>query len=145
MIEELHHILVAGLEIDSGLRSVPVGITGTSYRPLDNKFQIKEAVDALLSLINLRPLPYEKSLLAQALIPYIQPFEDGNKRTSRLLANALLIAQDCAPLSYRSVDENNYKEAILVFYELGNIFELKKIFIEQYLFASTNYNIKPQA
>jgi len=143
LIEELHHILVAGLEIDSGLRSVPVGITGTSYRPLDNKFQIREAVDELLKLINDRPLPYEKSLLAQAFVPYIQPFEDGNKRTSRLLANALLIAQDCAPLSYRSVDENNYKEAILVFYELGNIFELKKIFIEQYLFAATNYNIKP--
>jgi len=52
---------------------------------------------------------------------------------------------DCAPLSYRSVDENNYKEAILVFYELGNIFELKKIFIEQYLFSAANYNIKTQA
>ena len=143
IIEELHHILVAGLEIGSGLRSVPVGITGTSYRPLDNKFQIREAMEALLNLINSRKQPYEKSLIVQAFIPYIQPFEDGNKRTSRLLANALLVAQDCAPLSYRSVDENNYKEAILVFYELGNLFELKKIFIEQYLFAAKNYNIRP--
>ena len=143
LVEELHNILVADLEIDSGLRTAPVGITGTRYRPLDNLFQIREAVDALLDLINSKPLAYEKSLLVQALVPYIQPFADGNKRTSRLLANALLIAQNCAPLSYRSVDEDSYKEAILTFYETGNITGLKQIFIEQYLFSAANYNIRP--
>jgi len=134
---------VADLEIYSGLRSTPVGITGTSYRPLNNIFQIREAIDALLRLVNSKPLAYEKSLLVQAFVPYIQPFADGNKRTSRLLSNALLIAQDCAPLSYRSIDENTYKEVILTFYETGNILGLKQVFIEQYLFSAANYNIKP--
>lgn len=75
-------------------------------------------------------------------LSYIQPFEDGNKRTSRLLANAILLAYNYAPLSYRSVDENDYREAILVFYELNSIMPFKKIFISQYEFAAKNYAVK---
>ncbi len=69
----------------------------------------------------------------------LQPFEDGNKRTGRLMANALLLAHRCAPLSYRSVDENDYREALLVFYELNSVIPFKKIFIAQYEFAAKNY------
>lgn len=76
-------------------------------------------------------------------ISHIQPFEDGNKRTSRFMANALLLSHGCAPLSYRSVEESEYREALLVFYELNSIAPFKKIFIEQYEFASKNYAAKP--
>ena len=86
--------------------------------------------------------PYAKALVSLLGISYIQPFEDGNKRTSRLMANALLMAYGCAPLSYRSVDENAYREATLVFYELNSIVSFKKIFIEQYDFAAHNYSAK---
>ncbi len=48
----------------------------------------------------------------------------------------------CAPLSYRSVDENDYREAILVFYELNSIMPFKKIFMAQYVFAAQNYLVK---
>jgi Fic/DOC family len=141
LLEELHAILVKGLNIESGLRRFPVGITGTNYLPLDNYFQIKEATINFIKLLNDRNSMYEKSLLAQALLPYIQPFDDGNKRTSRLLANAVLVANGAAPLSYRNVDEINYKEAVLVFYEQSNIVPLKQIFIDQYVFAANNYNL----
>jgi fido (protein-threonine AMPylation protein) len=72
-------------------------------------------------------------------ISYIQPFDDGNKRTGRLMANAILLAYGCAPLSYRSVGEEEYREAVLVFYELNSIVPLKDIFVSQYIFSSENY------
>lgn len=86
--------------------------------------------------------PYAKAMLALLGISYIQPFEDGNKRTARLAANAVLLAYKCAPLSYRSIDESDYREASLVFYELNSIMPFKKIFISQYEFAAKNYAVK---
>jgi len=58
------------------------------------------------------------------------------------MANALLLAHHCAPLSYRSVDENEYREAMLVFYELNALAPFKKIFIAQYDFAARNYAVQ---
>ncbi|MDO8575634.1 MAG: Fic family protein, partial [bacterium] len=98
--------------------------------------------ESLIQNINKVANPYLKALMAVIGISYIQPFEDGNKRTSRLIANAILLAHGLAPLSYRSVDENVYREAVLVFYELNSITDFKKIFIEQYDFAARNYSVK---
>jgi|SRR3989338_5778007 len=141
-LESLHKILVKDMNINTGLRKRLVGVTGSKYRPLENKYQIAEAVEALSSTIARVATPYAKALVALLGISYIQPFEDGNKRTSRLMANAILIAHSRAPLSYRSVDENEYREAMLVFYELNSIVPFKKIFIDQYLFAAKNYAVK---
>jgi len=58
------------------------------------------------------------------------------------MANALLISNGVAPLSYRSVDENEYREAMLVFYEINSLMPFKKIFVGQYEFAATNYAVK---
>lgn len=141
-LKELHTILVKDLSVEFGLRKKPVGVLGSIYRPLDNGQQILEAVEALGVAVTKMTNPYAKALIAILGLSYIQPFEDGNKRTSRLLANAILLAYDCAPLSYRSVDENDYREAILVFYELNSIMPFKKIFISQYEFAAKNYAVK---
>lgn len=141
-LEELHSILVKDLGVDLGLRKKPVGITGSLYRPLDNIYQITEAVDVLGEAITKMPTAYAKAMMALLGISYIQPFADGNKRTSRLMANALLLAYGSAPLSYRSIDENDYREAMLVFYELNSITPFKQIFISQYDFAAENYAVK---
>lgn len=125
-----------------GLRKKPIGIIGSIYRPLDNIHQITDALEILGKKIAQTPSPYAKSLLALLGLAYIQPFEDGNKRTNRLMANAILLAHNLAPLSYRSVDENDYREAMLVFYELNSIIPFKKILIEQYDFATKNYAVK---
>ncbi len=138
-LEELHKILVQDLHIDTGLRKKLVGITGSIYRPLDNVFQITEAIEALSSAVTQMCSPYAKAFLALLGVSYIQPFEDGNKRSARLMANALLLAHGCAPLSYRSIDEDAYREAILVCYELRVMSPLKNLFIEQYMFAAQNY------
>jgi len=141
LVEEVHKLLVKNLDVNTGIRKSPVGITGTIYRPLDNKFQISEALNELYELINKTKNSYSKSLIILLGMSYIQPFEDGNKRTARLVANAILLINKLAPLSYRSVDEELYREAILVFYETNSIVPMKKIFIEQYLFSSKTYLI----
>jgi Fic family protein len=141
-LEQLHGIVVKDLSVGMGLRQKPVGVTGSKYRPLDNIHQIKEAVEALAAAISRANTPYAKALLALIGISYVQPFEDGNKRTARIMANALLLAHDCAPLSYRSVEEKDYREATLAFYELNSIVPFKKLFIEQYIFAAQNYAVK---
>ncbi|OGZ08554.1 MAG: hypothetical protein A3D65_04840 [Candidatus Lloydbacteria bacterium RIFCSPHIGHO2_02_FULL_50_13] len=141
-LEQLHALLVKDMNVGLGLRKTPVGVLGSTYRPLDNIHQITDAISDLSRVVSLMETPYAKALVSLLGISYIQPFEDGNKRTSRLMANALLMAYSCAPLSYRSVDENAYREATLVFYELNSIVSFKKIFIEQYDFAARNYAVK---
>jgi Fic family protein len=138
-IEDIHKLLIQDMDVGFGLRSKPVGITGTNYRPLDNSQQIKEAVEKMTEEINRMNDPWSKALVSLLQIAYIQPFEDGNKRTSRLMANACLIAGDICPLSFRSVDEATYKKAILLFYELGNASLMKKIFLDQFDFVLNNY------
>ena len=141
-LEELHRILVKDLSVGFGLRQKPVGVVGSLYRPLDNIHQIEEAVEQLATAITRMETPYTKAFVALLGLSYVQPFEDGNKRTARLMANALLISHACAPLSYRSVEENAYREATLVFYELNSVMPFKKIFIDQYVFAAENYAVK---
>ncbi len=141
-LEELHTILVKDLHVEQGLRKKPVGVLGSLYRPLDNVYQIADAIDVLEKKVIQISSPYVKAFAALVGLAYIQPFEDGNKRTSRLMANALLLAHELAPLSYRSVDESDYREATLVFYELNSIMPLKKIFLDQYEFAARNYAVK---
>jgi len=141
-LEELHALLVRDLSVGLGLRSKPVGVTGSIYKPLDNIHQISEAVSKLSAAVGRMQTPYAKALIALLGISYIQPLEDGNKRTARLMANALLLSYGCVPLSYRSVDENDYREAVFVFYELNSIMPFKKIFVSQYDFASKNYAVR---
>ena len=138
-IENIHSILVKELNVDRNIRIRRVGITGTNYRPLDNEFQIREALEQSCILINTRESIFEKALLILLLISYIQPFNDGNKRTARIVSNAILIAAGYCPLSFRTVDSIDYKKAMLLFYEQNNITAFKRIFIDQFTFAVKTY------
>jgi Fic family protein len=142
-IESLHRLVVEGLPVETGLRNRPVGIVGTRYQPLDNVHQIREALEKAVEAINTATDPFSKALLAIALVSYIQPFEDGNKRTARLLSNALLLADGACPLSFRSINEADYKKATLLFYEQNNLRFLKALFTEQYRFAVKTYFLGP--
>ncbi len=139
LIENLHRILVQNLEVGFNIRNRSVGITGTKYKPLDNSFQIREALENLCEVVNSKKNILSKALLLVLGIAYLQPFEDGNKRTSRLLANALLMSGGFCPLSYRSINPVDYKKALLVFYEKNNVTPFKKLFMDQYKFAVENY------
>jgi len=138
-IENIHSLLISDLGIESNIRRRLVGITGTTYTPLDNEFQIGEALEAMCKLVNNRKSVFEKAFLILLLISYIQPFNDGNKRTARIVSNAILIHNQHCPLSFRTVDSLDYKKAMLLFYEQNNITAFKKIFIDQYEFAVNTY------
>ena len=138
-IEDIHSILTKELGVDRNIRHRRVGITGTNYRPLDNEFQIREALEDSCTLINGKKNVFEKAILALVLLSYIQAFTDGNKRTARITSNAILIANGYCPISFRTVDSIDYKKAMLMFYEQNNIAAFKKIFIDQFLFAVKTY------
>ena len=138
-LEDIHGILTKELGVGNGIRKRRVGITGTNYRPLDNEFQIREALEDTCQLINGKDNVFEKALLTLVLLSYIQAFTDGNKRTARISSNAILLAWGYCPISFRTVDSVEYKKAMLMFYEQNNIAAFKQIFIEQYEFAVKNY------
>ncbi len=138
-IEDIHRLLIKGLDVDKNIRKRRVGISGTNYKPLDNEFQISEALSSMCKLVNSKENVFEKALLLLLLISYIQPFADGNKRTARIVSNAVLMNYSYCPISFRTVDSIEYKKAMLVFYEQNNISSFKEIFIEQFKFAVNTY------
>ena len=138
-IEDIHSILVKDLGVDRNIRKSRVGISGTNYKPLDNEYQIKDAIEEMCKLINQKELVFEKALLMLVLLSYIQPFSDGNKRTARIISNAILIQNNYCPISFRTVDSIEYKKAMLLFYEQNNISAFKEIFINQFDFAFNTY------
>lgn len=138
-IQKIHSLLVDDLDITKGFRNTKVGIIGTKYKPLQNKADIQRAMENLCETINKEKYPLAKALISIAMLSYIQAFQDGNKRTARILSTAILMAYDYCPLSYRNVDEYDYKKSILLFYEQNNIVYLKQLFVDQFKFAVAEY------
>ncbi len=138
-IEDIHSLLTKELAVDKNLRKRRIGISGTNYRPLDNEFQIREALESACKLVNSKDNVFEKALFILLLISYIQPFMDGNKRTARIVSNAILMNYKYCPISFRTIDSVDYKKALLLFYEQNNISRFKEIFINQFEFAVKTY------
>lgn len=142
VLREVHSILIRDLNVETGLRDRTVSIGNTAYNPPDNKFQIQEAVGYILSSVKQAEDPHTAALTALAGLSYVQPFVDGNKRTSRMMANALLISRGQHPVSYRGVGNREYLSAVLTFYETGAISGLKNVFKKQYLFSRDHYGLR---
>lgn len=140
-IRAIHAELTKDLGIKPNIREHGVGITGTKYIPLGNKWQIEEALNITIAQAHKLPHPAEKALVFLTMISYLQPFTDGNKRTARMISNVILLANGYFPLSYRSVDEVEFKKALILFYEQNNLYRLKRIFLEQQQFAIQHYFI----
>ncbi len=138
-IEDIHSILIKDLGVDRNLRTRRIGISGTNYKPLDNEYQIREALQHMCDLVNSKHNAFERSLLLLVLLSYIQAFNDGNKRTARIVSNACLINNKHCPISFRTIDSIEYKKAMLIFYEQNNISVFKNIFIYQFEFAVKTY------
>ncbi|MDP3758436.1 MAG: Fic family protein [Candidatus Daviesbacteria bacterium] len=137
-IIQLHQVLTRGL-ITSGIRSQKVRISGTQYEPLSDKHEIEKMLRQLIEHVNKTEYPPEKALILAIMIAYIQPFADGNKRTSRMLSNAVLIAYGFLPLSYRNINVNEYRNVMIVFYETNNLYNFKRLYLQQLQYAIENY------
>ena len=126
-VEELHRIIGRNLGIESGIRKKIVRISASNYEPLSDPQQLREAADTVLSVISRATNPFVRGLLALTLIPYLQIFEDGNKRTGRMLANALLITSIGKGFSLRKTEARELALAYLSFYEFNSVKKLSKI------------------
>jgi Fic family protein len=93
----------------------------------------------MCALVNSKQSIFEKALLLLVLLSYIHAFDDGNKRTARIVSNACLIHNKHCPISFRTIDSVEYKKAMLLFYEQNNISAFKSIFIDQFEFAVKTY------
>lgn len=138
-IEKIHELLTRELGVEIGIRNNSVRITGTRYLPIKGRENIINILNLSLDKINLLNDPFSKALALILIISYIQPFEDGNKRTSRILGNAILLANNICPISYRSINEAEYKKGVIIFYEQNSAYFFKELFIEQFKFAVNNY------
>jgi len=144
-LRDLHALLSDGLldeAADSGrIRQRLVRITQSAYTPLDNEFQLREAVEAMLAEVNLEPEPFNRSLMLMTGIAYIQAFTDCNKRTGRVMANLPLLQASLPPLSFITVDKEAYTRGLLAYYELGSGQLISGAYVNAYPSSADAYQL----
>lgn len=135
-IISLHAFLSDGLMPDPAacgrLRVRPVEIGGSVYLPMALPQRIEELFGVVMEMAAEIRDPFEQSFFLMVHLPYLQPFEDVNKRVSRLAANIPLIRHNLSPLSFIDVAESDYVEGLLGVYELNRVELLRDIFVRAY-------------
>lgn len=114
------------------IRSKIIGIAKSVYHPLAVPDLINECFEQVLDTAKAIRNPFEQAFFLMVHIPYLQPFEDVNKRVSRLIANIPLIRLNLSPLSFVDVPQKTYINGLLAVYELNQIDLLRDVFIWAY-------------
>ena len=139
----LHALLANNLLADpiaeGRLRHIAVGIGRSTFHPLEMPQLIEESFDQILATAAAIADPFEQALFVMVQLPYLQPFDDVNKRVSRLAANIPLIQGNLSPLSFAEVPRQIYTEAVLGVYELTRIDLLKDVFLWAYEQSAARY------
>lgn len=145
----LHAMLANNLlpdpEAPGRLRSMAVGITGSSFTPLAIPQSIAEYFDLILEKVSQIRDPFEQSFFMMVHLPYLQPFDDVNKRVSRLAANIPLIKRNLSPLSFVDVPEDLYFQGTIAIYEQNDISLLRDVFIWSYGRSAAKYKVIRQS
>jgi Fic family protein len=136
MILNLHALLSDNLLPDPGasgrLRRIGVGINDSVYHPLEVPQLIEECFQQIVDTAAAIREPFEQAFFAMVHLPYLQPFEDVNKRVSRLGANIPLVRHNLCPLSFVDVSERAYIAGLLGIYELNRVELLRDVFVWAY-------------
>ncbi|MBX3501359.1 MAG: Fic family protein [Alphaproteobacteria bacterium] len=139
----LHALLANNLLGDANapgrLRRMAVGIGGSVFHPLASPPLIEECFDQILATAAAIDDPFEQAFFVMVQLPYLQPFDDANKRVARLAANIPLIKANLSPLSFEDVPRQAYLEAVLGVYELRRWHMLKDLFIWAYERSAARY------
>ncbi|MCY3623507.1 MAG: Fic family protein, partial [Gammaproteobacteria bacterium] len=142
-ILNLHAILAENLLPDPAapgrLRRMPVGIGASAYRPLEVPAQVEECFDHVLATAQAIDDPFEQALFCLVQLPYLQAFDDVNKRVSRLAANISFIKNNLSPLSFNDVPRDYYSDAVLLVYEQNDTLLLKNLFLWAYERSAGRY------
>ena len=143
LLMNLHSALAENLlpnPADEGrIRQHAVDIGQSVYRPLSTPQQIDETLDVVLAKFNQINDPFEQSFFAMVHLPYLQPFADINKRTSRLAANLPLFRANLCPLTFLDVPEQAYSRATLGVYELTRVELLRDLYVWAYERSTQEY------
>lgn len=121
------------------VRRHAVDIGKSVYRPLSTPHQIEDALDTLLGKANQIRDPFEQSFFMMVHLPYLQPFADINKRTSRLAANLPLFRANVCPLTFLDVPEQAYSRAMLGVYEMTRVELLRDVYVWAYERSTQEY------
>lgn len=142
-ILNLHALLAENLLPDPDaagrLRTILVGISGTVFHPLGVPQQIADVFEQILTSADVVRDPFEQAFFAMVHLPYLQAFDDVNKRVSRLAANIPLIRHNLAPLSFVDVPKSLYTQAMLGVYELNRVELLRDVFLWAYERSAQRY------
>ncbi|MEX0963115.1 MAG: Fic family protein [Pseudohongiellaceae bacterium] len=148
-ILNLHALLANNLLTDPGatgrLRQIAVGIESSVFHPLEMPQLIEECFEQILATADAIENPFEQALFVMGQLPYLQPFDDVNKRVSRLAANIPLIKANLAPLSFNDLPIEYYTQAILAVYELNDTTLLKDVFMWAYERSASRYKAVRQS
>lgn len=132
----LHALLSDGLLLDpqvgGRVRSRAVEIGGSVYLPIALPQRLDELFGIVLDIAAEIRDPFEQAFFLMVHLPYLQPFEDVNKRVSRLAANIPLIRMNLCPLSFIDVPEQAYIDAMIGVYELNRVDLLRDVFVWAY-------------
>ena len=134
-VRNIHSLLMDGLMPEAQLgtiRTTPVYITGTTFIPLQVPHVLGELLDLIVAKARAIPNPIEAAYFLWVQIAYLQPFIDGNKRTSRICANIPLTLYNCSPLAFMDVDRHDYAQAMLGIYEFNDFSAATDLFVWTY-------------
>lgn len=142
-LRSVHALLAENLledRADEGrLRERPVQISGSRYIPTALPPLIHEAFERIATVATAIPDPFEQAFFLLVHLPYLQPFVDVNKRTSRLAANLPLLHANLAPLSFVGADAAAYIQGTLAVYERRTTDALADFFMEAYRHSARQY------
>jgi Fic family protein len=127
------------------LRRIAVGIGRTVFHPLANPQLIEECFQQVLDTADAIHDPFEQAFFAMVHLPYLQPFEDVNKRVSRLAANIPLVQHNLCPLSFVDVPQALYISAMVAVYELNRVELLRDVFVWAYKRSCARYSAVRQS
>ncbi|WP_250454067.1 Fic family protein [Caballeronia sp. ATUFL_M2_KS44] len=143
LIRNLHAVLMQDLLPDTdalgAIRKKVVNISDTVYVPTQVPSVLEEMLGTILSKARLIKNPIEAAFFLWVNLAYLQPFEDGNKRTSRLAANIPLMLYNCSPLSFLDVDPHDYAQAMLGVYEFLDVSRAVDLFAWTYRRSMKKY------
>jgi len=145
----LHALLADGLLPDPAaggrVRSRPVGISGTVFHPLEVPQQIEHRFDMIMEKASAVRDSFEQAFFVMVHLPYLQPFEDVNKRVSRLAANIPLVLHNLCPLSFVDVEPQDYIGGLLAVYEMNRVDYLRDVFAWAYRRSCARYSAVRQS
>lgn len=145
LVRNLHAVLMQDLLAEVGslgaIREKVVNISGTTYVPTQVPALLQEMFEHIISKAQHTKNPVEAAFFLWVNLAYLQPFEDGNKRVSRLAANVPLMLYNQAPLSFLDVDRDDYALAMMGIYESCDVSMAVDLFDWTYRRSQAKYKV----